>query len=60
MKSEVKVSFSVMSDSCDPINCSLPGSSVRGICQARILELPFPAPGDLPDPGSNYGVLHYW
>ena len=23
---------------CDPIDCSLPGSSVRGICQARILE----------------------
>ena len=23
---------------CDPIDCSLPGSSVRGILQARILE----------------------
>ena len=23
---------------CDPINCSLPGSSVDGIFQARILE----------------------
>ena len=23
---------------CDPMNCSLPGSSVRGILQARILE----------------------
>ena len=23
---------------CDPINCSLPGSSVHGILQARILE----------------------
>jgi len=33
---------------------SLPGSSVHGILQARILEwsgLPFPSPGDLPDPG---------
>ena len=29
-----------------------PGSSVRGILQARILEwIPFPSPGDLPDPG---------
>ena len=28
------------------------GSSVRGILQARILEcVPFPSPGDLPDPG---------
>ena len=23
---------------CDPVDCSLPGSSVRGILQARILE----------------------
>jgi len=29
--------------------CSLPGSSVHRILQARILEwLPFPSPGDLP------------
>ena len=35
---------------CDPTDCSLPGSSVRGVLQARILELPFPSPGDLPDP----------
>ena len=27
-----------MSDSCDPMDCSLPGSSVYGILQARILE----------------------
>ena len=36
---------------CDPMDCSLPGSSVHGIFQARVLELPFPFPGDLPDPG---------
>ena len=38
----------------DPIDCSPSGSSVHGILQARILEwvkLPFPSPGDLPDPG---------
>ena len=29
---------SVMSDSCDCMDCSLPGSSVHGILQARILE----------------------
>ena len=23
---------------CDPMDCSLPGSSVHGICQARVLE----------------------
>ena len=27
-----------MSDSCNPMDCSLPGSSVHGILQARILE----------------------
>ena len=31
-------SHKVVSDSCDPMNCSLPGSSVHGILQARILE----------------------
>ena len=32
---------------CDPMDCSLPGSSAHGILQARILEWV----GDLPDPG---------
>ena len=41
-----------MPDSCDPMNCSLPGSSVDGILQAEYQSgLPFPSPGDLPDPG---------
>ena len=32
-------------------DCSLPGSSVHGISQARILEwVAFPSLGDLPDP----------
>ena len=31
-------SCSVVSDSCDPMDCSPPGSSVHGILQARILE----------------------
>ena len=45
-------SCSVMSYSCDPMDCGLPGFSVPGLSQARILEwLPFPSPGDLPDPG---------
>ena len=29
---------SIMSDSCDPMDCSPPGSSLHGILQARILE----------------------
>ena len=28
----------VMSDSCDPMDCSLPGSSAHGVLQARILK----------------------
>ena len=36
----------------DPMDCSPPGSSVRGTFQASILEwLPFPPPGDLPNSG---------
>ena len=27
-----------MSDSADPVDCHLPGSSVHGILQARVLE----------------------
>ena len=40
---------------CDPMDCSPPGSSVHGILQTRILELPFPSPGDLPNPGIEPG-----
>ena len=38
---------------CDPMDYSLPSSSVHGIFQARILMcgLPFPSPGDLPNLG---------
>ena len=37
---------------CNPMECSLAGSSVHGILQARIVEwLPFPSLGDLPYPG---------
>ena len=45
---------------CDPMDCSRPGFSVHGILQARVLELPFPSPGDLPDPGIEPGssALH--
>jgi len=36
---------------CESMDCSLPGSSVHGVLQARILEwLPWLPPGDLPNP----------
>ena len=37
---------------CGFMDCSPPGSFVHGILQEKILDcLPFPSPGDLPDPG---------
>ena len=47
------VSCSVVTNSETPKTvCRLPGSSVHGTLQARILEwVPFSSPGDLPDPG---------
>ena len=41
---------------CDPVGCSPPGSSVRGILQARILEswLPCPPLGDPPHTGIEH------
>ena len=47
-----------MSD-CNPMDCSLPGSSVHGILQARILEwVAVPSLGDLPNPGTEPQVSH--
>ena len=50
---KVKVAQSSMT-LCDPMDCSLPGSSVHGILQARILDgLPLLSAGDLPNPGTE-------
>ena len=52
---------------CDPMDCSLPGYSVHGILQARILEwLAMLFSGDLPDPEIKVESKHknrnhqYW
>ena len=37
------------------MDCSFPGSSVRGILQEYWSGLPFPSAGHLPDPGINPG-----
>ena len=43
-----------MKGNCDPMDCSPPHSSVHGVFHAGILDgLPFPSPGDLPDPGTE-------
>ena len=36
---------------CDPMDCSQPGFSVMGFSRQNWSGLPFPSPGDLPDPG---------
>ena len=46
---------------CDPMDCSLPGFSLHGISQARILEwVAFPSPGNLPDSGIEPGSPTLW
>ena len=43
---------------CCPMDCSLPGPSVHGIFQARVLEwLAMPVSGDLPNPGTKLASL---
>ena len=43
---------------CDPVDCSLPGSSVQGILQTRILEwVAMPSSGSLPNPGMEPAFL---
>ena len=44
--------YSVESYSCDPMDCSPLGSSIRGIFWQEHW-LPFPPPGDLPNPGTE-------
>ena len=55
-------SCQAVSNSCDPMDCSLPGSSVHGISQARILEwvaIPFSG-GIFLTRGSNLLCLLHW
>ena len=58
MKVKVLVAQSCLT-LCNPMVCSLPGSSVHGILQAKILEwVAIPFPGDLSDPGIKQCILH--
>ena len=48
------VSCLAVSDSCDLVDCRLPGSSVHGISQERILEwVAISFSRDLPNPGTK-------
>ena len=43
---------------CDHMDCSLPGYSIHGIFQARILEwIAIPSPGDFSNPEIKPGFL---
>ena len=43
---------------CNPMDCSLPGSSVHGISRQEYQSgLPFSSPGDLPDSGIETASL---
>ena len=54
-KRKVKVAQACLT-LCDLLDCSLPGSSVRGILQAIILEwVPIPSSEELPAPGIEPG-----
>ena len=45
----------------DPMDCSLPSSSVHGIFRQEYWSaLPFPPPGDLPDPGFEFVCILHW
>ena len=49
---QVKVKVKSCLTLCHPVGCSLPGSSIHGISRQEYWSgLPFPSPGDLPDPG---------
>ena len=45
-----------MSDSCGPMDCGPPGPLSMGFSRQEYWSgLPFPTPGDLPDPGIKPG-----
>ena len=44
---------------CYPVDYSLPGSSVHGFSMQEYWSgFPFPSPGDLPNTGTERGLLH--
>ena len=50
--------FSPVRTLCDPMDCSLPGSSVYGILWARILEWVAISLQIFPTQGLNLSLLH--
>ena len=58
-----ELSHSVISDLCDPMDCSLPSSSVHEIARQEYWSgLPCRPPGNLPEPGietTSVCLLHW-
>ena len=57
---ELCISHSVMSNSCYPMDCNLPGSSVHGILHARALEwvaIPFSRGSSQPRDGTHVSCI---
>ena len=55
--------YLVVSNSCDPMDCNLPGSSVHGILQARILEwvvISFSRGSSRPRNGTRVSCIASW
>ena len=53
---KVKVKVESCPTLCDPMDCSLSGSSIHGIFQSRVLEwIAISFSRDLPDPGIEPG-----
>ena len=53
------LSITVCPTFCDPMNRSPPGSSVHGFSRQEYWSgLPFPPPGDIPNPGLNLCLFH--
>ena len=60
---KVKSKSEVVSDSSDLMNCSLPGSSVHGIFQAKVLEwgtIAFSDQGSNPHSQHGKASLNHW
>ena len=56
MMRRLSISHSLVLDSCDPVDCRPRRSSVMGFPRQEYWSgLPFPSPGDLPNPGIKPG-----
>ena len=58
LRTQVKVKLHSRVRLCNPVDCSLPGSSIHGLFQAREVGSHFLLQGSFPTQGSNPGLPH--